>query len=183
MDLFEPANWPRGTPGPRAELLRAARAVAGGLADLDERCVAIVGVGQRTVTAMERAGEEFVYAVSADGDGTVPARSATPAGVTCHFFRSEHSELLRSPTVARALLELIRHGSTATLQRTSALTHEAAVRVSDAELRRTFTTKIDWQALAPAARRLYLQQLNVPPPQYLRRARRRRSDSGSVNTP
>ncbi len=173
IDLFDCDCWPRGTPAPDAALLRAARALTTALAPVDGRCIAIVGVGQRTVTGLERVGEEFVYAVSGEGDGTVPARSATLAGAPCYFFRSEHSELPRSPTVARALLDLIRKGTTTALRRSSALYHQPPVRVSDAELRNTYRNKVDWHALAPEARRIYLEQLNVPPPQYLRRARKR----------
>jgi pimeloyl-ACP methyl ester carboxylesterase len=173
IDLFEPGNWPAGRPAPRAALLRAARGFAAALAPLDERCVTIVGVGQRTVTALERSGEEFSYAVTGDGDGTVPARSAAAAGGRCLFFRGEHSELLRSRTVARALIELVHSGRTAALQRASSLARQAPVRVRDSELRGVGVEKIDWHALAPEARRLYLQHLNVPPPQYLRRRPRR----------
>jgi hypothetical protein len=153
-------------------LLRAARALGAGLAPVDARCVAIVGVGQRTVTGLGRGDDGFSYAVSGAGDGTVPARSAAWDGAPCYYFRSEHSELPRSPTVARALIDLVRKGATAALRRASALGHQPPVYVSDAELRRTYTEKLDWHALPPEARRIYLQQLNVPPPQYLRRARR-----------
>jgi pimeloyl-ACP methyl ester carboxylesterase len=173
IDLFDAANWPRGEPAPDVALLHAARALPAGLAPVDERCIAIVGVGQRTVTGLRRAGDEFVYAVSGDGDGTVPALGATLPGAQCYFFRSEHSDLPRSPTIARALMDLVRKGTTAALRRKSALSYQAPVHVSDAELRGTCNDKVDWHALAPEARRVYLQQLNVPPPQYLRRARQR----------
>jgi hypothetical protein len=67
----------------------------------------------------------------------------------------------------------VRNGTTTALRRKSALSHQPPVHVSDAELRGTGNDKVDWHALAPEARRVYLQQLNVPPPQYLRRARQR----------
>ncbi len=175
VDVFEPGNWPQRGPAPRAARLQAARGFERALAPLDARCVAIVGVGQRTVTGAVRTGEEFAYAVTGAGDGTVPLRSAAPAGVRCHFFRSEHSDLLRSPTVARALIELVRRGHTRVLPRASAPERHAPVSVSDEELRTLGASKVDWQALMPEARRLYLQQLNMPPPQYLRRAGRRRA--------
>jgi hypothetical protein len=173
MDVFDPLRWPRAGPAPRAPLLHAARAFPAALAPLDERCIAIVGVGQRTVTALGSSEAEFVYDVTGDGDGTVPARSAAPPGVRCHYFRSEHSELLRSATVARALIDLVRRGRSGALRRASALVHQAPVRVTDSALRAVGAAKVDWQALAPESRRMYLQQLNVPPAQYLRRARTR----------
>jgi hypothetical protein len=174
LDIFDAGNWPPGNPAPDATLLRAARALAGELAPADARCIAIVGVGQRTVIGLARADGDFVYAVSGDGDGTVPARSAALPGAQCYYFRSEHSELPRSPTIARALIELVHRGTTSALRRTSGLNHQPPVRISDAELRQTYNDKVDWHALTPEARRIYLQRLNVPPPQYLRRARRRR---------
>src|SRR5204863_28023 len=39
----------------------------------------------------------------------------------------------------------------------------ASAEVSDAQLRGTHTEKVDWAALTPQARRLYLQNLNEPP--------------------
>jgi len=173
LDLFDPSSWPAGQPAPDPDLLRAARALTAGLAPLDARCVAIVGVGQRTVIGVEREQEEFRYAVSGAGDGTVPASSAAATGIDHYYFRCEHSELTRSGTVARALLDLIARGATGRLQRSSALAHQPAISVTDADLRRVYNDKVDWHALSPEARRIYLQRLNEPPPQYLRRAARR----------
>jgi predicted Fe-S protein YdhL (DUF1289 family) len=50
------------------------------------------------------------------------------------------------------------------------------VRIGDHQLRRTHVEKVDWAALAPEQRRLFLQNLNEPPHLRLRvpRARRRR---------
>ena len=117
---------------PAVYLIFLSLALTTALAPVDGRCIAIVGVGQRTVTSLECVGEEFVYAVSGDGDGTVPARSATLPGAPCYFFRGELSELPRSPTVARSLLDLIRKWTTAALRRSSALYHQPPVSVSDA---------------------------------------------------
>jgi hypothetical protein len=53
--------------------------------------------------------------------------------------------------------------------------------VSDGALRRTHAEKVDWTALAPEERRLFLQSLNEPPqlrlrvPGGARRARRRKA--------
>ncbi|MCC7461107.1 MAG: hypothetical protein IT480_01455 [Gammaproteobacteria bacterium] len=174
LDVFDPGSWPPGTPSPRVALLRAARGFERALAPLDARCIAIVGTGQRTVTGVSRAGGDFSYHITDTGDGTVPVRSAAPAGVRCHYFGREHSELLRSPTVARALIELLRSGSTCVLPLTAAAEHHTPSQVTDSELRALGTQKIDWPALAPEARRLYLQQLNRPPPQYQQRPIRRR---------
>jgi len=45
--------------------------------------------------------------------------------------------------------------------------------VSDGELRRTHAEKVDWAALSPKARRLFLENLNEPPHLRLRLPRRR----------
>jgi hypothetical protein len=171
-DFFDPGNWPTDTPALDPALLQAARNLPQALASADERFVTIVGVGQRTVTDVKRMGGEFVYAVSGAGDGTVPMHCALLDGTPTYYFRAEHSALPRSPTVARALTEILHKGSTTALQRHSALGHQAPIYVSDTELRREYNEKVDWHALTPEARRIFLQELNKPPPHYRRRARK-----------
>ena len=40
------------------------------------------------------------------------------------------------------------------------------MRVTDAQLRATYTEKVDWRALSNEERRRYLNQLNLAPPLY-----------------
>jgi hypothetical protein len=73
--------------------------------------------------------------------------------------------------VARAIIDLLRHGATTALRTTSGAHPARLAHVSDRELRATWVEKIDWTRLTPAQRRDYLNRLNVPPAQYAVRRR------------
>ena len=165
-DLFEAAHWPQSGPRPDPRLLDAGRAFTATLPAAEPRCIAICGTLQRTVTGLRLAGDEFHYQVSDAGDGTVPLASAQLAGSDNYYVRCEHSALPRSATVARAVLELLRHGRTTRLTSLPGARSSREVTVSDSQLRTTWNEKVDWAALAPEDRRRYLNQLNQPPPQY-----------------
>lgn len=165
LDLLARSSWPRG-PGPDSALLASARRFLSALAPADQRFVAIVGTGQRTVTGIERDGAQFRYEVSAAGDGTVPAVAAALAGTAHYSLRCEHSQLPREARVAAAIVDLLRHGRTAVLRAGVHARKGRCAYVTDAMLRRTLGRKIDWHALAPAARRRYLNALNAPPESY-----------------
>ena len=102
--------------------------------------------------------------------------SAQLAGCDNYYVRCEHSALPRSVSVARALVELLRHGRTSRLSAERGPPLGRQVTVSDRELRSTWNEKVDWASLGPAAHRDYLNRLNQPPPHYApRRARGRRA--------
>jgi len=163
-DLFDEHAWPTSGPRPRAALLQQARALHGQLASADGRFAVIAGVGVATVTAIARRGDEFLYTVTRRGDGTVPAASAELPGTRCAYAaRVAHSDLTRDPRVAAAVVDLLRHGLTRRLPGRWASSSRARARVSDRELRRTQVDKVDWGALTPTERRLFLQNLNEPP--------------------
>jgi len=174
-DLFDPAWWPKSGPRPRVELLQAARAARGQFAPADERFTVIAGVGQETVTAIARRGDEFVYTLTRHGDGTVPTSSATLAGARSAFARVAHSDLTRDPQVAAAVVDILRKGRTRRLPDSWSSASRARVHISDRQLRRTHVDKVDWAALEPRERHLFLQNLNEPPHLKLRvpRAARR----------
>ncbi len=87
LDLFDVAAWPQSGPRPRRRLLAAARTVTAALPPADERCVVIAGVNQETVTAVARRGNEFVYTITRNGDGTVPTAQALLPGARDLFHR------------------------------------------------------------------------------------------------
>jgi hypothetical protein len=140
----------------------------------------IVGVGQETVTAVARRHDDFVYTLTRHGDGTVPAASAVLAGVRSAYARVAHSDLTRDPVVAAAVVDVLRRGATTRLPGKWLGGSRACTQVSDRQLRRSHAQKVDWAALTPEERRLFLQNLNEPPqfklrvPGAARRARRRR---------
>jgi hypothetical protein len=120
-------------------------------------------VDQKTVTGIERRGDDFVYTLTRHGDGTVPAASAALEGAPSAYARVAHSNLTRDPVVAAAVVDLLRQGSTTRLPASWHGDSGARAQVSDAQLRRSDTEKVDWAALTPEARRLYLENLNEPP--------------------
>ncbi len=168
IDLLDPAAWPGSGPQPVPALLESARAIDQVLAPPDERCAAIVGVGQETVTAVNRRGGEFVYTITRRGDGTVPVSCARLAGARNFHAVVSHSDLTRDRTVAAAVVDLLRSGSTRRLPSEWTSASIAEAQVSDRALSRTQVAKVDWASLAPDERREFLQNLNEPPKLRLR---------------
>jgi pimeloyl-ACP methyl ester carboxylesterase len=162
-DLFDLREWPASGPRPLAKLLQAARAAHTQRARADERFAIIAGVGEETVTAVTRRHGEFVYTLTRHGDGTVPVASAQLPGARCAYARVAHSDLTRNRQVAAAVVDLLRSGATTRLPTSFASASRAQATVSDRELRRTQVEKVDWGALTPEARRLFLENLNEPP--------------------
>jgi pimeloyl-ACP methyl ester carboxylesterase len=165
IDLFAAESWPGTGPQPQQGLLHSARHFQARLASGDERYTSIIGTGNRTVTGLTRVGDEFEYRVTSAGDGTVPMVSATLDGADNRYVRCEHSALPRDAKVAAAVIALLDTGQ-CELASTPALTPPHAVNVSDAQLRETYATKIDWRTLSAEERRRYFNQLNLAPPQY-----------------
>jgi hypothetical protein len=162
-DLFDAATWPTSGPRPDAALLDQARTVQSRLAQPDSRFACIVGIGQETVTSVRRRNDDFVYTITRHGDGTVPAISAALPGAPAHYAGVAHSDLTRDPTVAAAVIDLLNSGSTARLATKWSAKSLAQARITDKQLRRMHTQKVDWTALEPEERRLFLQELNEPP--------------------
>jgi pimeloyl-ACP methyl ester carboxylesterase len=161
-DLFDAAAWPAAGSRPHPQLLQAARSTQQQLAPPDERFAIIAGTGKETVTALRRRGGEFVYTLTRGGDGTVPLASALLPGVRSAYARVAHSDLTRDPLVAAAVVDLLQRGRTARLPARWSGAARARAQVSDRQLRRTHAQKVDWAALSPSERRLFLENLNEP---------------------
>jgi pimeloyl-ACP methyl ester carboxylesterase len=162
LDLLDRRTWPRNGPAPRARLLGAAKRLPRLLAAPDERYHVVVGVDQETVTGLTRRGDEFVYTVTRDGDGTVPAACAVLPGSHHYYAAVAHSELTRDPNVTTAVVELLRDGRTMHIATSAPRTRPGKARISDSALRRRHVGKIDWTSLEPEQRRAYLANLNEP---------------------
>ena len=102
-DLLDPRAWPESGPRLRLPLLERGRRFREGLPPVDERFVAIAGVGQETVTAVAKVRDGFAYTVTRHGDGTVPATSAALDGANTYFAKTAHSDLTRDAHVAAAI--------------------------------------------------------------------------------
>jgi pimeloyl-ACP methyl ester carboxylesterase len=173
-DLFDPGSWPVTGPRPTPELLERARAVQSVLAQPDERFASIVGIGQETVTSVRRRDNDFVYTITRHGDGTVPAISAALRGAPALYAPVAHSDLTRDRVVAATVADLLRTGRTKRLPTRWASSSRAEARITDRQLRRTHVQKVDWAALEPEERRIFLQDLNEPPALKLRVPARRK---------
>lgn len=163
VDLLDPRLWPASGPQPLPGLLERARRFRAALPAPDPRLIAIVGVGEKTVVSAARARAGFVYTATRGGDGTVPAASAAVPGGRSYFTRIAHSELTRDALVAAAIGDLLRRGATGRLAASWHSASRAQARISDRELRRAQTDKVDWGRLTPVQRREFLQNLNEPP--------------------
>jgi pimeloyl-ACP methyl ester carboxylesterase len=172
-DLFDPAEWPRSGPRPNRALLRDARDIQSKLVPADERISVVVGVGRETVTSVAKRRDDFVYTITRHGDGTVPAASAGLPGARNHYTLAAHSDLTRDPTVAAAVADLLRTGATARLPSKWKSSSTAQAQISDRQLRRMHTEKVDWAGLEPDERREYLENLNEPPKLQLRIPKKR----------
>ena len=181
-DLFDPREWPSTAPRPNKTLLRNARDIQSRLIQADERIAVIVGVGQETVTDVIKRKDEFVYTITRRGDGTVPADSAGLPGVPNHYTQTAHSDLTRDPRVAAALTDILRTGTTALLPSKWKSNSAAQAQISDRQLRRMHTQKVDWAGLEPDERREFLENLNEPPKLRLRVPTRRGFGAGQKAT-
>ncbi len=171
--LLDATAWPRSGPQPRAALLEGTRTDRQRLAAPDERFICVAGIGQPTVTAVARRGDDFLYTITRAGDGTVPATSATLPDTRRFFARVTHSNLTRDPQVAAAVVDLLRHGATRRLPGHWRSANRAQAQVSDTQLRRTHAHKVNWATLSPEERRVFLQNLNEPAALQLRLAAKR----------
>ena len=165
-DLFDPESWPTRGVQPHLTLLAATRGWHGDIASADERFASIIGTGQRTVTGLERHRGQFRYEISTAGDGTVATTRATLPGARNYYLRCEHSELPRNAVVASAICDLLRTGRTRRLPQRVFASRGRHAYVTDADMRRSLSRKIDWLALKTADRRRYFTRLNGPPPLY-----------------
>jgi hypothetical protein len=163
QDLFDADAWPAKGPVPNGPLLRRAREVLKELVPGDERFVNIVGAGQETVTRATRRNGEFVYTVTRHGDGTVPVSCAELPGARNYYTTVAHSELARDVAVAQAIADVLRSGETGRLRERWSRNGKAEARISDTQLRRTHTEKVDFAQMEPGARQEFLRNLNEPP--------------------
>jgi hypothetical protein len=130
------------------------------LAAPDARMTQIVGVGQRTIIGVKRAGGQFVYELGLGGDGTVPLALARLPAVKTYYVEEVHANLTSNPTVVGAVSALLRRGRTDLLARRCRRGPRATTHIDDAQLSRVDGPKIDWRRLDAADRGAVLAELN-----------------------
>jgi pimeloyl-ACP methyl ester carboxylesterase len=166
LNLFDVVSWPRTGASPLPGLLATARLFSSHLAPADARFVSIVGTGQRTVTGIELRQDEFHYEITSAGDGTVGIARARLDGAPVYSVRCEHSELPRSPTVAQAVIDLLRTGHTRRLRTGVTERPGRRIHLTDAMINRELGEKLDWHKLSVSRRRHYLDRISAAPMSY-----------------
>jgi pimeloyl-ACP methyl ester carboxylesterase len=160
INLFDPRDWPADGPAPKAKILKEVAAVRAALAPPDSRMVHIIGVNQETVVGMRRTGGGFEYAMTNNGDGTVPLTMATLPKLKCYFVDELHGNLANNAQVIRAVIDLIRSGRTRQLPERWRVRRGRVRRIDDAQLRTENGGKIDWGSLTSAEREAALGELD-----------------------
>jgi CHAT domain-containing protein/pimeloyl-ACP methyl ester carboxylesterase len=162
-DLFNALHWPDDALRPDAKLLAAALQARGRWPDGNDRCLHVIGIRQETVTGLRRAGGQFEFEITADGDGTVPLALAQLPGSRSWYVAEKHGGLPNNGRVISAVVDLLRTGETQRLP-ASLKRERGAVsrRVSETALRRVAPQKVRWQNLSADARRRLLEPVVSP---------------------
>jgi len=185
-DLFDAGSWPDDALRPARELLEEAAAARRRWPAADERCLHVVGVKQETVTQAEIAGDQFIFHLSSDGDGTVPRVLAEVTGARSWYAPEKHGGLPNNGKVISAVVDLLRDGTTPRLPATHRVRVGGRRAVPEAVLRRVAPHKVRWQDLSPDARRRLLEPVVSPefhgevPDQVLRARRPSPAAAGSA---
>jgi hypothetical protein len=159
-DLLDPRSWPTRGPRPDARLLAGVGRARAQMAPPDERMVQIVGVNRETVVSVRRTPTGFEYGSSRNGDGTVPVALALLPGLKTYFAEESHGNLANNPRIVRAIIDLVRTGSTRALKRRYLPREDGLNLIDDAELARGDGGKIDWRRLDSAQREAALADLD-----------------------
>jgi pimeloyl-ACP methyl ester carboxylesterase len=163
LDLFDPGAWPQDELVPDAALLKTARDNRALLGAADDRCALIAGIGQETITSIERDDGGFRYTVTRNGDGTVPLALAEWRGARTWYASEGHGALTNNNTVLAALVDLLQGESTQHLIATPPPLDRQVVRVAtDRELRSQAVRKVQWDTLSLDSRRRILEPVISP---------------------
>jgi len=175
FDLFDPASWPAQGPGPDGALLRDAASVAQRLAPADSRFDVVVGCNRTTATRVALRDGDFEYEYTPQGDGTVPLALGLLAGARHRYVECGHSDMPLSNRVIAGTIDLLESGRTRRFAASPPPRRGARKRITDAQLRREYSGKIDWPQMSPRERRVFLDTLNEPPKRVQPRAAKPRA--------
>jgi pimeloyl-ACP methyl ester carboxylesterase len=163
IDLFDPRQWPDDELAPDAKLLARARKIRARLPAADQRCSAIVGVGQETIVSATLRGRAFEYEFRAEGDGTVPLARARWAEAATWFVNENHGALTQNDVVLAAVCDILKDGDTRRLRTTAPHPPDATPRTAtDDELRAAALHKVQWEKLSLESRRHILEPVLTP---------------------
>jgi pimeloyl-ACP methyl ester carboxylesterase len=163
VDLLDPGCWPADGPKPDAALLGRVAQVRERLGPPDERMTHIVGFNRETVVEVRRTASGFEYGSNVNGDGTVPVAMALLPKVKSYFVDEAHGNLANNSRVIRAIIDLVRGGSTRELAGRFVPVRHRLTLTDDARLRTVNAGKIDWRRLNSAQREAVLADLDGEP--------------------
>lgn len=136
VDLFDLDQWPSSGARPLRSILAGVPAAHQALSVLPEKFVMIAGVDRETTVNLRVDGPEFVFERSRAGDGTVPLEFAVLPDVLTYYHAEEHGALPRNATIHRAVVDILRHGSTTVLSdRWERSRGDACIEISETDLR------------------------------------------------
>jgi len=157
LNLFDVHQWPQDEMTPRENRLQIGRRLQRHLMIADRRCHAIVGVGQSTATGLRVLNNEFVYDITDNGDGTVPAALAQWQGATHWYARDTHGQLPRNSTVCESVIDILRNETTQRLPQSWQATSTSGRQRSESELRAVLNGKVRWDQLPLSEKRDLLE--------------------------
>lgn len=114
-NYFSTAAWPGSTVKPLKTALTSAHDRQKDLALPDARFTQIVGWSEDTVVQARKKGNELVFEMRRDGDGTVPRDLAETDGTKRYYTRGRHGSLCNRSDVIAATIDLIASDQTARL--------------------------------------------------------------------
>lgn len=150
-------RWPQDFMAPLKDRFRYARRLPRHLATADQRCHAIVGVGQMTACGAQHEQDEIVFEYCRDGDGTVSVPMAQWHGAQHWYVPERHGLLPLHPGVGQAVVDLLRGATTSTLNAQYAPQNDIVMRRRESELRAQLQGKVRWDQLPMNERRELLE--------------------------
>jgi CHAT domain-containing protein/pimeloyl-ACP methyl ester carboxylesterase len=164
INLFKPESWSAttGRPAPRPDVLKSVAPAQKLFAPGSDRMFLIAGVKIPTTVDM-RVGEGGVeYAISSEGDGTVPLQFARLAGVPTYYIEERHSSLPNNSRVARAVSDLLDRGKTDRLPDTWTAPFDPVVWRPEEEVRSRAMLEVEPRPLSQSEVRHLLDEWVAP---------------------
>jgi pimeloyl-ACP methyl ester carboxylesterase len=154
---LQSAYWPQDGLRPMVERLKYARRLPRYLAAADQRCHAIVGTGQTTVSGIAQQSDEWLFEYHNDGDGTVPVALAQWSGAQHWYAQARHGWLPLTPAVCQGVIDLLQSGTTTSLLAQHTADTRVVARQSESQLRAQLHGKVRWDHLPMQERRELLE--------------------------
>lgn len=118
INYFDQSNWPSLGVKPNIRDLKNAAEIHASVPPVDNRFVQIIGMGKETIQSADIVNNQFVFTRSILGDGTVPLDLAKAGDVERYYFDGEHGKLPTYNKAIKAVIDIIKTGSTTRLRRT-----------------------------------------------------------------